>query len=96
MLKLMQTQGAKNNPLTLQLGLVQSGGKIKIGDLILEPDDYYIAKHLKPNCEVTYRLNGQETTVELVNNVLEEGDMVAIQKLNDTDIYIVLTKVVEA
>lgn len=96
MIKLMQTQGAKHNPVTLQLGVVQSGGKVKIGDLILNPDDYYIAEHLKTGYTITHKDGDTTVTHELVGNEIKAGDMVAIQKLNDTDIYIILTKVVEA
>lgn len=96
MLKLMQTQGAKSNPVTLQLGVVHSGGKIKIGDLILNPDDYYLAEHLKVGYKLTYQFGDSKTTLEIIDNELKVGDLVAIQQLNDTDRYVVLEKVVEA
>lgn len=96
MLKLMQTQGAKSNPVTLQLGVVQSGGKIKIGDLILNSDDYYLAEHLKAGYKLTYQSGEYVTSIELIDNELKAGDLVAIQQLNDTDRYVVLEKVVEA
>jgi hypothetical protein len=96
MLKLMRAQGAKDNPITLQLGIVQSGGKIKIGDLILNPDDYYLAKHLKAGYRLTYQSGEYVTSIELIDNELKAGDLVAIQQLNDTDRYVVLERVVEA
>lgn len=72
LLKLMRKQGAKDNPVTLQLGVVLSDGTVKVGDLVLEKDDFYLAEGL----------------------VLKDGDLIAIQRLNDTDMYVVLVKVV--
>lgn len=46
MLELMRSQGAKDNPVTLQLGVMQSSNSVKIDDLILNAEDLYIADYL--------------------------------------------------
>ena len=76
MLKIMRAQGRKDNPITLQLGIMQSADSVKIGDLVLLAEDLYIANHL---------ING-----------LIQGDIVAVQKLHDTNSYVILAKVVRA
>ena len=46
MLNMMREQGKKDNPTTLQLGIMQSANSVKIDDLILNAEDLYIADHL--------------------------------------------------
>lgn len=46
LLRIMREQGKKDNPTTLQLGIMQSPNSVKINDLILYSDDIYIADHL--------------------------------------------------
>ena len=46
MLNVMREQGKKDNPTTLQLGIMQSATSVKIDDLILNREDLYIADHL--------------------------------------------------
>lgn len=46
MLELMRSQGAKDNPVTLQLGVMQSPNSVKIDDLVLNAEDLYIADYL--------------------------------------------------
>ena len=46
MLEIMRSQGAKDNPVTLQLGVMQSSNSVKIDDLILNAEDLYIADYL--------------------------------------------------
>lgn len=84
MLSMMRQQGSKDNPTTLQLGIMQSADSVKIGDLILTAEDLYISDCL---CNST----GSD---EAVSSELEKGDLVAIQKLNDIDMYVILSKVV--
>jgi len=75
LLKIMREQGKKDNPTTLQIGIMQSSNSVKINDLILYSDDIYIADHL-------------------VSGGLNAGDLVAIQRLNDKNKYVILVKVV--
>lgn len=46
MLEIMRTQGSKDNPVTLQLGIMQSANSVKIDDLVLNAEDLYIADYL--------------------------------------------------
>jgi hypothetical protein len=46
MLNMMRLQGGKDNPVTLQLGIMQSANSVKIDDLILDAEDLYIADYL--------------------------------------------------
>ena len=75
MLRMMRVQGKKDNPTTLQLGIMQGSDRVKINDLILNAEDIYIAEHL-------------------VSGGLNAGDLVAVQKLNDKNMYVILAKVV--
>ena len=74
MLNLMREQGRKDNPTTLQLGIMRSPNSVQIGDLLLYAEDLYISD----NC---------------VN--LQAGNVVAVEKLHDTNKYIILSKVVQ-
>ena len=46
MLEIMRSQGSKDNPVTLQLGVMQSANSVKIDDLVLNAEDLYIADYL--------------------------------------------------
>jgi hypothetical protein len=78
MLGMMRQQGAKDNPTTLQLGTMQSANSVKIGDLILNAEDFYTADYL------------------FLDNVerLKSGDIVAVQRLQDTNMYVIVARVV--
>lgn len=45
-LMMMREQGGKDNPVTLQLGIMQSPNSVKVDDLILNSEDLYIADYL--------------------------------------------------
>ena len=74
MLNLMREQGRKDNPTTLQLGIMRSTDSVQIGDLILHAEDLYISD----NCRN-----------------LQAGNVVAVEKLHDTNKFIILSKVVQ-
>ena len=46
MLGMMREQGAKDNPNTIQLGVMQSASSVKVDDLVLNSEDLYIADYL--------------------------------------------------
>lgn len=46
MLEMMREQGAKDNPVTIQIGVMQSANSVKIDDLTLNAEDLYIADYL--------------------------------------------------
>jgi hypothetical protein len=80
MLKMMREQGSKNNPTTLQLGVMQGAKSVRIDDLILNAEDLYIS----------------EALVLSYAEGLKKGDLVAVHKLHNTNKYVILAKVVGA
>ena len=118
MLNMMREQGKKDNPVTLQLGVMQSENSVKIDDLVLNAEDLYIADYLVAGyarkikmpyiSNVTldvqkgqYDVSGVEaqlTKQEAVEYTegLKKGDLVAVQKLYNTNKYVILVRVVEA
>ena len=128
MLSMMREQGRKDNPTTLQIGIMQSANSVKIGDLLLLAEDLYIADYLVANkftrkLKVPY-VSGVtvDTTQEsgftsadtnkgtysdpdtqtikqekiTFTDGLKKGDLVAVQKLQDTNKFVILSKVLQA
>lgn len=117
MLNMMREQGRKDNPVTLQLGIMQSENSVKIDDLTLYAEDLYIADYLVAGytrkimvpyvSKVTADLIKDDIGYELETQIdkqdqiifadgLKKGDLVAVQKLQNTNKYVILVKVVEA
>lgn len=122
MLELMRSQGAKDNPVTLQLGVMQSPNSVKIDDLILNAEDLYIADYLvagytrtikvpyvsgvsvdttqsnpfasKDNPDPDTRV-WKESQITYTDG-LKKGDLVAVQKLDGNNMYVILARVVSA
>lgn len=122
MLELMRLQGAKDNPITLQLGVMQSPNSVKIDDLILNAEDLYIADYLvagytrkikvpyvsgvsvdttqsnpfasKDNPDPDTRV-WKESQITYTDG-LKKGDLVAVQKLDGNNMYVILARVVSA
>nr|DAU27484.1 MAG TPA: Protein of unknown function (DUF2577) [Caudoviricetes sp.] len=122
MLELMRSQGAKDNPVTLQLGVMQSPNSVKIDDLVLNAEDLYIADYLvagytrqikvpyvsgvsvdttqsnpfaskdNPDPDTLYWTEKQITYID----GLKKGDLVAVQKLDGNNMYVILARVVSA
>ena len=122
MLELMRSQGAKDNPVTLQLGVMQSPNSVKIDDLVLNAEDLYIADYLvagytrqikvpyvsgvsvdttqsnpfaskdNPDPDTLYWIEKQITYID----GLKKGDLVAVQKLDGNNMYVILARVVSA
>lgn len=103
----MRTQGGKDNPVTLQIGVMQGSDSVKIDDLILTSEDLYIAAHLMEGYEYPlkipyvqdkqFRLSGTATSlceIAVRAKGLQKGDLVAVQKLNNTNKYVILERVV--
>ena len=113
MLGMMREQGRKDNPTTLQLGIMQSANSVKIDDLVLYAEDLYIADHLVAGyarkIKVPYvsgvtvdtsqsdpDVRTTEQSQITLTDGLKKGDLVAVQKLQNTNKYVILAKVVEA
>lgn len=125
-IEMMRAQGSKDNPVTTQLGIMQSANSVKIDDLVLNAEDLYIADYLVAGytrqIKVPYvsgvtvdttqsdpfgtvdsagAYHDPDTKVSTQKQItyvdgLKKGDLVAVQKLNDTNKYVILVRVVEA
>lgn len=126
MLEDMRSMGSKNNPVTLQIGVMQSATSVKIDDLVLNAEDLYIADYLVSgytrtlkvpyvsgvtvdttqedpfgtvDSEGTYHDPDTKTTRQTkitYTDGLKKGDLVAVQKLNNNNMYVILARVVQA
>lgn len=108
MLKMMREQGSKDNPVTLQIGVMLSPTSVKIDDLILNSEDIYIADYLVEGytrqLEIPYvsnvtgnstGVNAETQEVLVYKEGLKKGDLVAVQRLHNTNKFVILAKVVE-
>ena len=106
MLTMMREQGRKDNPVTLQLGVMQGENSVKINELVLNSEDLYIADYLvkgytfpltTPYLTIGSYGAGYGTAETAVRSEgLKTGDLVAVQKLHNTNKYVILAKVVGA
>lgn len=126
MIEMMRAQGRKDNPVTLQLGVMQSSNSVKIDDLVLKAEDLYIADYLiagyTRQIKIPYvsgvtvdttqndpfgsvdaqgQYHDPDTRVSIQAKItyidgLKKGDLVAVQKLNDTNKFVILARVKEA
>ena len=103
MLIMMRDQGRKDNPTTLQLGIMQSANSVKIDDLVLNAEDLYIADYLvsgytrKIKVPYVSEVTAGTTQSQIAfTDGLKKGDLVAVQRLQNTNKYVILVKVVEA
>ena len=103
MLGMMREQGRKDNPSTVQLGVMQSANSVRIDDLVLNAEDLYIADYLLAGYAKTIAVPYVSTvtpdntiTQDLISftDGLKKGDLVAVQKLQNTNKYVILAKVV--
>lgn len=126
MIEMMRAQGRKDNPITLQLGVMQSSNSVKIADLVLKAEDLYIADYLiagyTRQIKIPYvsgvtvdttqhdpfgsvdaqgQYHDPDTRVSTQAKItyidgLKKGDLVAVQRLNDTNKFVILARVKEA
>ena len=103
MLGMMREQGRKDNPSTVQLGVMQSANSVRIDDLVLNAEDLYIADYLLAGYAKKIAVPYVSTvtpdntiTQDLISftDGLKKGDLVAVQKLQNTNKYVILAKVV--
>ena len=126
MIEMMRAQGRKDNPITLQLGVMQSSNSVKIDDLVLKAEDLYIADYLiagyTRQIKIPYvsgvtvdttqhdpfgsvdaqgQYHDPDTRVSTQAKItyidgLKKGDLVTVQRLNDTNKFVILARVKEA
>lgn len=96
MLNLMRSQGGKDNPVTLQLGIMQSDKSVKIGDLVLEHDDIMIADHLLAGYKrelVTPYVKSVKVTVDTTVSISGEiGSAISTATVEDPKEKEIVTK----
>ena len=93
----MRKSGKYYNAPTPQIGVVSSGKKIKIDNLVINKDDYLMDCNLRfsDSGRVYFHTDGTgESLSEYKKNILSEGDRVLVMKLENSEQYIVLSKVV--
>ena len=109
MLQMMRDQGRKDNPTILEIGTMLSHNRVQLGELVLEPEDLYISDFLMVGYvyplvtpyvyDSTFDDEGRATsrTAQAVRAIgLVAGDLVAVQRVQDTNMYVILAKVVKA
>ena len=125
MIEMMRAQGRKDNPITLQLGVMQSPNSVKIDDLALKAEDLYIADYLiagytrqikipyvsgvtvdttqndpfgSVDAQGQYHDPDTKVSTQTITYIdgLKKGDLVAVQRLNDTNKFVILARVKEA
>lgn len=109
LLGIMREQGSKDNPTTLELGIMTSSNTCSLGDLELEADDILINEYLVTPPQIKYEAtmkvkggtnNSYEGTITEAEytktSKLKKGDMVVLMRVEDQDMYVILCKVVDA
>lgn len=107
MLQMMRSMGSKDNPITLQIGVMLNPTSVKVDDLILNAEDIYIADYLvsgyTQQIEKPYvsAVSGGSTSVSVETQEsltykegLKKGDLVAVQRLHNTNKFVILARVV--
>lgn len=93
----MRKAGTYYNDPAIQLGKVMAGGKIKVGDLLIQKEDYLMDCNLRLNTNEKIYLHTQkdgssENLQEYKKNILYEGDKVLAIKNGEK--FIIIAKVV--
>ena len=93
-LNLMREQGKKDNPTSIQIGVMKSADTCTIGTLELSGDDLLIAEHLKTgyHCAVDNETPSKKDKNTFIG-VLKKGDKVAVYRISD-ELYIILERLV--
>lgn len=94
----MRKAGEYYNAPAIQLGKVMTDGKIKVGDLPLQKEDYLLDCNLRLNTDKKIYLHTEAddstgNLQEYRDNILDEGDRVLV--LKNEEKYIVIAKVVD-
>ena len=94
MLEMMRHEGKKDNPASIQIGVMADATTCKIGKLVLSGEDLLIAEHLKTGyhyavCSDNPAKKDNTTFIE----TLKSGDKVAAYRISD-ELYIILGRLV--
>lgn len=88
LLKIIRLEGSKNNPASIQIGVMNSSISCSIGELSLSSEDLLIEEHL-----TTGYYTKKEDKTYFVDK-LKQGDLVAVYRFSDTK-YIIIGKLVQ-
>ena len=72
---------------------MQSANSVKIGDLLLNAEDLYIADYLIKGRSERVTISSTEQTITYAEG-LKSGDLVAVQRLQNTNMYVIVARVV--
>ena len=93
----MRKSGKYYNAPVPQIGIVSSGKKIKLDNLVINKDDYLMDCNLRfsDSGRIYFHTDSAGSSIsEYKGNILSEGDRVLVMKLANSEQYIVLSKVV--
>lgn len=93
----MRKAGRFYNGPDVQLGKIMTDGRIKIGDLQIQKEDYLLDCNLRMSEDEKIYIHTEMTDSvtnlkEYKNNILQEGDRVLIVKLEEK--FVIIAKVV--
>ena len=94
----MRKAGKYYNSPTIQLGKVLTDGKVKVGDLLLQKEDYLLNCNLRLNADEKIYLHTEknesvENMQEYKYNILQEGDIILAMKVEEK--FVIIAKVVK-
>ena len=94
----MRKAGKYYNSPAIQLGKVLIDGKVKVGDLLLQKEDYLLNCNLRLNADEKIYLHTEknESAInmqEYKNNILQEGDIILVMKIEEK--FVIIAKVVK-
>ena len=95
LLSLMRTEGGKDNPASIQIGIMEGPSVCSIGELKLSGSDLLVAEHLKTgyHCAVDDATPSKKDKTTFVG-ALQAGDMVAAYRVSD-ELYMILGRLVQ-
>lgn len=93
-LGMMRNEGKKDNPASIQIGIMDSPESCSIGKLKLSGSDLLIAEHLKTGYHfaVNHDVPSQKDETTFAPG-LQKGDKVAVYRVSD-ELYIILERLV--
>lgn len=95
LLNLMRTEGRKDNPAMIQIGIMEGPSVCRIGELKLSGSDLLVAEHLKTGYHfaVDHAMPSKKNR-ETFAGALQAGDMVAVYRVSD-ELYLILGRLVQ-
>lgn len=92
-MRIMQEEGAKNNPPTIEFATMTGPKSCKIGDLLLVEEDLIFSEHLLNRLAIKVSVSESHSDQSQYIQPLQVGDEVAVIRVSQTR-YLVLDRVV--